>query len=238
MSEADFSQTRSAGTAPEKAAMVDTPVEHHVQSPIDERETNLLGIWLFLAGEVLFFGALFTAYLIYRAIHPQVFAEASRELDALLGGVNTALLLTSSLTMALAVRAGWLRQRRGLLLFLALTMLLGAAFIGIKIFDYAHLIREGFFPGLAGRTVDQSSLPQPVRLFFSLFFTMTGLHAVHMLLGLLVMAYFAVRALVGRFTPPHPVAVEMLGLYWHFVDIVWIFLYPLFYLIDLTGGSP
>ncbi len=235
MSEADFSQTRAAGTAPEKAGTVASPVEHHALPPADEREANQLGIWLFLAGEVLFFGSLFTVYLIYRMIHPEVFAAESRELDALLGGVNTALLLTSSLSMALAVQAAHFGQRRRLLLMLVLTMALGAGFIGIKVFDYAHLIREGLFPGSYSPSFDQSSLPQPVLLFFSLYFTMTGLHAVHMLLGIAAMGILAAQSALRRLPQPRGITVEMLGLYWHFVDIVWIFLYPLFYLVDRTG---
>jgi cytochrome c oxidase subunit 3 len=231
MSDIEFSQGRPASTAP----IATQPLEHHALSPADEHEANLLGMWLFLAGEVMFFGALFTAYLVYRMLYPEVFAAASHELDFLLGAVNTALLLTSSLTMALAVQAALLGRRSRLALLLALTILLAAAFIGIKVFDYAHLIREGFFPGSYGKTVAQSAHPQPVRLFFSLYFTMTGLHAVHMLLGILVMAVFAVQAGLRRLPPPRAIPVEMLGLYWHFVDIVWIFLYPLFYLIDLAG---
>ena len=235
MSDIEFSQRRPAGTAPEKAPLATEPIEHHALSPADEHEANTLGMWLFLAGEVMFFGALFTAYLVYRMIYPEIFAAASRELDPLLGGVNTALLLTSSLTMALAVQAALLGRRGRLALLLGLTIVLAAVFIGIKVYDYAHLIRAGFFPGSFGKTVAQSALPQPVQLFFSLYFTMTGIHAVHMILGILVMGIIAVQAGLRRLPPPRAIPVELLGLYWHFVDIVWIFLYPLFYLIDAFG---
>jgi cytochrome c oxidase subunit 3 len=233
MSDADLSQTRPAGTAPEHAPTVAHTAGHEALSPEKAREANTLGMWLFLAGEVMFFGAMFTGYLVYRWTYPEVFAEASQRLDILTGFINTALLLTSSFTMALAVNAALQGRRRPLVLLLGVTMALGLAFIGIKIYDYSHLIREGFFPGDA-RFLDQSGAPQPVVLFFSLYFLMTGLHAVHMILGILVMAILAGLAWFGRLLPRGASQVEMVGLYWHFVDIVWIFLYPLFYLIHRT----
>jgi cytochrome c oxidase subunit 3 len=209
-------------------------------------EGNSLGMWLFLASEVMFFGALFAAYIIYRYVYPDVFAESSRHLDALLGGVNTALLLTSSFTMALAVHAAQTRNRRALVALILVTALLGAAFLGIKGYDYLHLYREGFFPGSTSPAgapatadpgaTDPRTTSQPQRLFFSLYFTLTGLHALHMIIGIGILLYLALRAVRGHYTqtPGSFIPVEMMGLYWHFVDIVWIFLYPLLYLIDRT----
>jgi cytochrome c oxidase subunit 3 len=193
---------------------------------------NNLGIWLFLAGEVMFFGGLFTAYIVYRQAYPLVFAEASRHTDFLLGSINTAILLTSSLTMALAVNAIQTGSRKGLAAFLVITAMLGTAFLGIKGLEYVHKFQEGLFPG--GNFSFPGAEPRPARLFFSLYFAMTGLHALHMIAGLLVMGVTAVRAWLGHFTLRRYSPVEMLALYWHFVDIIWIFLFPLLYLIDRT----
>lgn len=195
-------------------------------------ETNVFGMWIFLAGEIMFFGALFAAYIIYRLMYPEVFAASSRHLDALIGSINTAILLTSSFTMALAVNAAQSGKRRSLVTFLLATLFLGAIFVGLKVYDYLHIIEEGLFPALS--IIDQSGSSHPERLFFSLYFTMTGLHALHMLIGILLLAILAFMAWRGLFTPKNYVPVELVGLFWHFVDVVWIFLFPLLYLIDRT----
>ena len=195
----------------------------------DEENVNRLGMWVFLTSEVMFFGAMFTAYIIYRHAYPLAFEQAGRYTEILLGGTNTAVLLTSSLTMALAVNAIQNGRRKTLVAFLAVTMLLGAVFLGLKGLEYVHKISEDLFPGPSFTYPGPD--PRQARVFFSLYFIMTGLHAAHMIIGILAMALVAFRGWLGHFSPCRYAPVEMLGLYWHFVDIVWIFLFPLFYLI-------
>ena len=203
------------------------PVERDVEH---EMEMNVLGMWIFLAGEVLFFGALFTAYMVYRYYYPDAFAEASRSLDVVLGTINTFILLTSSLTMAMAVNAAQIDNRRLLVLFLLLTILLGLIFVGIKGYEYLHKFEEGLFPGTG--FLYTGDHPAQARMFYSLYFIMTGLHAIHMLLGMAMLALLAILAGIGVFNPTNYAPIELTGLFWHFVDLVWIFLFPLLYLID------
>jgi cytochrome c oxidase subunit 3 len=213
-----------------------TQQEHlHVQEHLTGEqalEANRLGLWIFLASEVLFFGVLFAAYIIYRYLYPETFAEASRHLDVILGSINTTILLTSSFTMALAVNAIQRDQRRAAVVFLLITMTFGLVFLGIKGLEYVHKIEEGLFPGPNFTYIGEQA--QQAQVFFSLYFIMTGLHAVHMLAGILVLAVLAFLVWRGHFSASSYAGVEMVGLYWHFVDIVWIFLFPLLYLIDRT----
>ncbi|MDX1686916.1 MAG: cytochrome c oxidase subunit 3 [Candidatus Promineifilaceae bacterium] len=200
-----------------------------------QRDAATMGMWLFLATEVLFFGALFVGYTVYRIAYPQGFSEASRHLDATLGAVNTGLLLTSSFFMALAVWAAGRRRRRLVLLFLLLTMFLGLGFLGIKGFEWYQEFRQNLVP-LPGLTFEAGGdFPQQSELFFNFYFIMTGLHAVHLLIGVLLVGFFAVlvwrRTRIGE---AFIMQLELLGLYWHFVDVVWIFLFPLLYLL---GGT-
>jgi cytochrome c oxidase subunit 3 len=195
-----------------------------------QRESATLGMWVFLATEVLFFGGLFAAYLVYRIWYPSTFGEASRHLHLSFGATNTVVLITSSLTMALAVHASALGKRSTLVLCLVLTMLLGAAFLGVKSIEYYQKFTEHLIPG-PGFTFDGPD-PLHAQIFFSLYFAMTGLHALHMIIGLGVLTVILVMALRGRFSAAWNTPVEVSGLYWHFVDIVWIFLFPLLYLID------
>jgi cytochrome c oxidase subunit 3 len=210
-----------------------TEVAHQFEDATQQRESATLGMWIFLATEVLFFGAMFLGYTIYRISFPQAFADASRQTLLVFGTVNTAILLLSSLVMALAVRAVEQGQRFALATLLTLTALLGTAFLAIKGFEYAHEIREGLLPG-AGFHI-ASADPQHARMFFYLYFLMTGIHALHMSIGVVLLAGFAVRALFCRKTATLGTAVDLLGLYWHFVDIVWVFLFPLIY---LAGRHP
>ncbi|GIW40239.1 MAG: cytochrome c oxidase subunit III [Candidatus Binatia bacterium] len=197
----------------------------------DERQRQTavsLGMWVFLVTEVMFFGGVFAAYAVYRASFPEAFAEASGHLARGLGALNTVVLLTSSLTMALAVDAARRGSRPGVALFLFLTAALGAVFLGVKVVEYAHKFEEALVPGVAFRFEGHD--PRRAALFFSLYFAMTGIHALHMVVGVSLLLVFLARVLSGR--PPSPVQVETLGLYWHFVDIVWIFLFPLLYLVS------
>ena len=202
---------------------------HHFDSLAQQSEATTLGMWVFLVTEVLFFGGLFATYMIYRSWYPDAFAAASHELDVTLGTINTVVLITSSLTMALAVHAAQLGQRKPLMIFLILTMILGAAFLGIKSVEYYHKFAEHHVPG-PGFQFEKEHL-QHAQIFFSLYFVMTGLHAIHMIVGIGIMLVMLWWSYNGTITEDYGSPIEISGLYWHFVDIVWIFLFPLLYLI-------
>jgi len=209
--------------------VIHTGLAHQFDNLEQQREAVTLGMWVFLATEVLFFGGMFTAYTVYRSLHPLAFAEVSRQLNIVLGTINTAVLICSSFTMVLAVYGAQTGRRKMLTLFLALTIILGLAFLGIKFDEYYEKFREHHVPGRS------FSYPGPfsrqAEMFFSLYFAMTGLHALHMIIGIGILSVLIYMAWHGRFTPDYHNPVEISGLYWHFVDIVWIFLYPLLYLI-------
>ena len=198
-----------------------------------QKEAATLGMWIFLATEVLFFGGLFVTYLVYRNWYPGAFMAASHELVIWAGALNTGVLITSSLTMALAVHAAQTGDRRLLVLFLIATMLLGGVFLGVKAFEYYTEWAEHHVPGLNYQF--EAEYYQHAQLFFSLYFVMTGLHALHMIIGLAVMAVMLWWSVRGIITPQYYNPIEVSGLYWHFVDIVWIFLFPLLYLIGRHG---
>jgi len=202
---------------------------HHFRSLPEQKEAASLGMWAFLAQEVMFFGGLFLAYAIYRALYPRAFAEAAHHLDWKLGAFNTAVLIGSSLTMALAVHAAALGHRKKIVTNLLLTIVLGAVFLGVKVVEYRDKFAHHLVPG-PGFQFDGSD-PRAAQVFYSLYFAMTGLHALHMIIGIPILATLAWLARKGRYSPAYHTPVEMTGLYWHFVDIVWIFLFPLLYLI-------
>jgi len=208
-------------------------LQHHFDNLEQQFESSALGMWLFLVTEILFFGGLFAAYLVYRMSYPAAFQDASHHLDIVLGGVNTALLIGSSLTMAMAVYAAQIGNRTQQMVWLVATMVLGVAFLGIKAVEYSHKFHDHLVPGPGFQFEGRD--PVRAQLFFSLYFVMTGLHALHMIVGLGVMAVLLGMAYRGRFTKAYHTPVEISGLYWHFVDIVWIFLFPLLYLIDRHG---
>ena len=199
------------------------------QTVEQEHEAIALGMWVFLTTEVLLFGGLITAYIVYRSLYPQAFAEASRHLNVVLASINTVVLLSSSLTMALAVHAAQLDKRRALVGFLVLTMLLGSIFLGIKAVEYYLDFQEKLVPALNFAYEGPNS--EQVQLFFILYFLMTGLHAIHLTIGIAIVGVIALLAWRHRFAPPRYMPVEVTGLYWHFVDIVWVFLFPLLYLM-------
>jgi len=202
---------------------------HHFDSLAQQSEATTLGMWVFLVTEVLFFGGLFATYMIYRSWYPDAFAAASHELDVTLGTINTVVLITSSLTMALAVHAAQLGQRKALMLFLIATMILGGAFLGIKSVEYYHKFVEHHVPGPTFQF--EAEHFRHAQIFFSLYFVMTGLHAVHMIIGIGIMLVMLWWSWNGTITAEYSSPIEISGLYWHFVDIVWIFLFPLLYLI-------
>jgi cytochrome c oxidase subunit 3 len=205
-------------------------LQHHFDSLEQQHEAATLGMWLFLITEVLFFGGLFLAYMLYRVWYPEAWAEGSYQLNLTLGAVNTVVLIGSSLTMAFAVRGAQTGLRKATVGWLIATMLLGLTFLVIKYFEYAEKFEHHHVPGL------NFSFPGPhagqVQIYFSLYFLMTGLHATHMLIGFGLLSVIAWMAHKGRFSEQWSTPVEISGLYWHFVDIVWIFLFPLLYLVD------
>jgi cytochrome c oxidase subunit 3 len=195
-----------------------------------QHEASSFGMWIFLATEVMFFGGLFTAYILFRNFYLPAFEAGSRILDVKIGAANTAILLCSSLTMALAVRAAQLGKKAALISFLLLTLLLGLTFVGIKLgLEWRHDYLEGFAPGVNWTFTGPDS--RHLELFFCFYFFLTGVHALHMVIGAGILTVLIIMAARGRFSPQRYNAVEVSGLYWHFVDIVWIFLYPLLYLI-------
>jgi cytochrome c oxidase subunit 3 len=236
----------------------ETPqLAHHFEDLEQQHGAASLGMWIFLGTELMVFGGLFTAYAVYRAVYPDAFAAASGQLDVWFGGVNTLVLLTSSLTMALAVYAARIGNRRHLVAYLVVTALLGTAFLVIKGFEYHKDYKEDLVPGLAFETSDWTAdspikarrppehlreidpveaqmFPQRVKLFLLCYYIMTGLHGVHLIIGIAILGIQAVLAGRGWFPPSYYAPVEITGLYWHFVDVVWIFLLPLLYLIAGT----
>jgi cytochrome c oxidase subunit III len=205
---------------------------HHFDSLEEQHVASAFGMWLFLVTEVLFFGGLFLAYSIYRVWYPDAFAVSSNSLDITMGAANTAVLIGSSLTMALAVHAAQTGERSKLVMFLILTMILGAVFLGVKAFEYADKFEHHHVPGPNFHFEGVSAqMNRNAQIFFSLYFVMTGLHAIHMVIGLGIMTWMLVWAMNGTITSDYASPIEISGLYWHFVDIVWIFLFPLLYLI-------
>ena len=202
---------------------------HQFENVEQQGEAATLGMWVFLVTEVLFFGGLFLTYLVYRNMYPAAFTAASHEMVVWAGTLNTAVLITSSLTMALAVRAAQTGDRRSLIWLLVATMVLGAVFLGVKAFEYRTEFVEHHVPG-AGFEFEEPYARQ-AQIFFSLYFIMTGLHAIHMIIGLGIMAVMLWLSMRRPMNRVHAIRIEVSGLYWHFVDIVWIFLFPLLYLI-------
>ena len=271
---------------------------HHYDTPAQQFASNKLGMWIFLATEILMFGGLFCGYAVYRANHPEIFTYGAQFLDKPLGAINTVVLICSSLTMAWAVRCAQLGARRGLMIMLALTILAGACFMSIKFVEYKHKWEHGLLwgeyyqphaapaeapahadtageavvppvppPAAAGTTgppaptgleerskIEPAAIgpaglvdaglaadhaagghgeePKLIHLFFSWYFGMTGLHAVHVLVGMGLLTWLLIRSAKGEFSSTYFIPVDLVGLYWHVVDLIWIFLFPLLYLIE------
>jgi cytochrome c oxidase subunit 3 len=204
-------------------------LQHHFADFKQQKESVVLGMWSFLVQEVMFFGGLFATYLVYRSQYPDAFHAGAQQLDVNLGGMNTLVLICSSLTMAMAVNAASRGKRGGIVFWLVLTIIFGTIFLGVKVVEYKakwdhHLLPWAF-------QWEHGPKPVGVELYFALSFAMTGLHAIHMIIGIPILATLAVKGLKGAYGPEYYTPVEMTGLYWHFVDIVWIFLFPLLYLI-------
>ena len=205
---------------------------HHFESAEAEFEAAKQGMWIFLVTEVLMFGGLFVAYGIFRGMYTEMFHEAHKMLNVKMGAINTVVLITSSLTMALAVSSTQRGRKDRAILLLCTTFLLSCCFLVIKFFEYQHKFQDGLLPG--GYFTNQELLHFSPKspLFFSLYFVMTGLHGVHVLIGMGLMIWLLRRTLRDDFGPEYYTPIELVGFYWHFVDLVWIYLFPLLYLVS------
>ncbi len=204
---------------------------HHFKNGREEFEACKQGMWIFLVTEVLFFSGLFLAYAILRVFYPEMVAAAHHELDWKMGGLNTVVLLISSWTMARAVSAAQRGQAQKVVSFLLATFICAGIFMCVKYMEYSHKIHEGLLPGSLFSFKDLLSVDK-VGLFFSVYFVMTGIHGLHVLIGMGLILWIMKRASRNEFGPNYFTPVEMLGLYWHFVDLVWIYLFPLLYLVS------
>ena len=237
-----------ATTAPETHGH--PALQHHFENMEQQREAGTLGMWVFLVTEIMFFGGMFLAYTLYRSLYPAAFASASNHLDITLGAVNTGVLILSSFTMAMAVYFTQVGNRRPQILCLVLTLILGLTFLGIKAVEYkakwddhlipGHLFASNPFGPVVAEHGDEdphklhllgNATVRQVEMFYWIYFAMTGMHALHMIIGAGLITFLLIFSLKGRFDPEYHSPVEVIGLYWHFVDIVWIFLFPLLYLL-------
>ena len=200
-------------------------------TPEQQRDTSSIGMWIFLITEVMLFGALFTAYTVYRFGHPQAFDIGSAHMESMIGAINTAVLICSSLTMALAVHSSEIGNQKMLMIYLLATMFIGAVFLALKFTEYYDHYQERMVPGLWFDY--RGPHASGVEMFFVFYFIMTGLHALHMTIGLGVLAVLSFRTFLGSFTADYHTPVDLGGLYWHFIDIVWVFLYAIFYIPGL-----
>ena len=224
------------------AATAQNPaLRHHFAEMEQQKNAASLGMWLFLVTEIMFFGGMFCAYLIYRLQHFNDFAAASQSLSIKLGATNTAVLITSSLTVVLAVHAARHGKRKLLVLYLLATIVLGCTFLGVKAVEYTDKFKEHHVPGPSFNFAPEYMQGHPeqspvdmrhAEMFFSLYFVMTGMHALHMIIGVGLFSGLTWLAWKGRYTKDYYTPIEMAGLYWHFVDVVWIYLFPLLYLIS------
>lgn len=243
-------------------------LRHHFADEQQQRNAASLGMWWFLGTEIMFFGGMFCGYLIYRRIYFPEFAVASRSLSLPIGTFNTTVLICSSLTVAMAVRAAQLGKRMLQIKMLVLTLVFGLAFLGIKAKEWHDKYVEHHIPTFADYNVisgegslitgdnakflgiddnlrkdpvklreREAEIQQRTKIFYSLYFALTGMHALHMVVGVGIFTVILIMAWRGRFTPEYHTPLEIAGLYWHFVDIVWIYLFPLLYLIDRRPGA-
>jgi len=211
---------------------------HQFEDLDQQLDATSFGMWLFLVNEIMFFGGLFAGYALYRSQMPAGFEAASNHLDIFLGGFNTVVLIGSSLTMALGVRSAQLGRNIWVRNWLIATLFLGLVFLGVKVIEYSAKYRDHLIPGANFQWPDPA-LAQGAQMFYVFYFAMTGMHALHMVVGAGLLLYFIRQAQQGRYHAHYFGPIENMGLYWHFVDIVWIFLFPLLYLLGLAfhGGG-
>ncbi|MEX1011446.1 MAG: cytochrome c oxidase subunit 3 family protein [Balneolaceae bacterium] len=205
-------------------------VQEHFVNSNQQFEAAKLGMWIFLVTEILFFGGLFVAYIVYRSWYPELYILASDHLDVWLGAINTTVLIGSSLTVALAIRCAQTNYTRGIIINLCVTIALACVFMVIKYFEYSEKFELGILPG--AHYTYEGIAHEKANIFYSIYYMMTGLHGVHVIVGIGLMVWLVIRANKGHFSSEYYTPVEITGLYWHLVDIIWIFLFPLFYLID------
>jgi len=261
-----LSDSHAVGATPLAIEHEDRPeLRHHFADVEQQRNAASLGMWWFLGTEIMFFGGMFCGYLVYRRIYFPEFAVASKSLDLFVGTFNTIVLICSSLTVAQAVRAAQLGNRKLQVRMLLLTLLFGLSFLGIKTYEWGQKYKEHHIPtfdynviGGEGDLVKghehllgidkvkkdpvklrqrEAEIQRHTKIFYSLYFALTGMHAIHMIVGVGIFIVITWMAHKGRFTPEYHTPLEIAGLYWHFVDIVWIYLFPLLYLIDRKPGS-
>ena len=222
----------SHGHDPHHAHAHHPKLQHHFYSMEQQLEASILGMWIFLVTEIMFFGGLFLAYIVYRTMYPEAWVAGSNHLNVYMGGANTLVLICSSVTMVLAVRGAQVGSRSAQIVNLILTIIFGSTFLVVKYFEYAEKFHHHLVPG----PHFDPALPPAQQIFFSLYFIMTGIHAAHMVVGIGIMLVILWMAWKGTFTPEYYGPIEVSGLYWHFVDIVWIFLFPLLYLLGFHYG--
>ena len=211
------------------AAAAPSRLAHHFPDMKTQEHAARMGMWLFLSTEILLFAVLFTAYALYRFLFPLGFEEASKLAHVTMGATNTVVLITSSLTVALAIHHARKGENRKVVGLLAITIAFGALFMVLKGFEYYHHFLVGQLPG---RFYHYAGVTGPgVSMYFTVYFLMTGLHGLHVLIGMGLLAWVAVRAARGHFGPGYSTPVELSGLYWHLIDLIWIFLFPLLYLV-------
>jgi cytochrome c oxidase subunit 3 len=208
----------------------DAHLAHHFGGIAQQIHAARLGMWLFLATEVLLFAGIFVSYTAYRTIYPEAFIAGAHHLELALGGVNTVVLISSSLSAALAHHAAMQGRNRAAVRLLAFTILCALAFLVIKGFEYHHHIESGALPGRLFHYPEMAGVPGAA-MFFTIYFFGTGLHAFHVMVGMGVLTWLLLRARRGVFGPAYHTPVELGVLYWHLVDLIWIFLFPLLYLI-------
>jgi cytochrome c oxidase subunit 3 len=243
--------SHAIATAPGEHELHEHPayLRHHFETVEQQREATAFGMWLFLLTEIMFFGGMFAAYLIYRNWYYPAFAAASNTLSITLGAINTAVLITSGFAMAMGVWCAETRRRKGLVISLIFTILFGLVFLGIKYVEYSEKFELHHVPGAdfsisqfvhpsaaSHETPLSPDMAEKTQIYFSLYFAMTGMHALHMIIGIALLVWLLVRAQQGAYTSGYVQPIEYFGLYWHFVDIVWIFLFPLLYLINRHPG--
>ncbi len=211
---------------------------HHFDTPQQQFDAAKVGMWAFLVQELLFFSGIFVAYGIFRSWYPEMFSAAAHQLDRPIGAGNTIVLLVSSLTAALAVREAQLGRKAGTSRYLLLTILCALIFLGVKSYEYNHKIQAGLLPGhlyhphLHHLVAGSPALPENSHIFYSIYFMATGIHAIHILVGIGVLTWIWRRNERGDFSKEYYAGVDIAALYWHLVDLVWIYLFPLLYLID------
>jgi cytochrome c oxidase subunit III len=204
-------------------------LRHQFSSAEQQKDVSTLGMWIFLVTEIMFFGGMFCMYTVYRSLYSSAFGAGSNHLDVTLGAVSTVVLIGSSFSMALAVNSAATGKNRALLVNLIITILLAAGFLVTEMWEWYQLHQEHLMPGSGFHF--EGADPGHAQLFFSMYFSMTGLHASHVLIGIGLLTVMAVRAARGTFSQGYFTPIEIAGLYWHFVDLVWIFLFPLYYLV-------